>query len=164
MWIARDRFSQPNLAKLENHQNSEKQNRGAIMASLFQKREFLLADGKITPQEVETIKNHITEDGQLDFEDVKFLVDLLSDANEVCPEFDELFFPVVRQVLLEDGKISMDEQFLLLKMLYSDGNVRESERKFLQDLCREAESISPDFKQLCENAMSCASENWDLGC
>ena len=79
-------------------------------------------------------------------EDVKFLVELLSDAKEVCPAFDELFFPVLKEVILEDGRIGNDEQFYLLKMLYSDGHIRPSEKQFLAELAEEAEEMCEDFK------------------
>ena len=133
------------------------------MANLYQKRDRLMRDGKITPCEVDVIKSHMAADGQLDLDDVKFMVELLSDAKEVCGEFDELFFPVVRRVLLEDEMVTFDEQFMLLKMLYSDGKVRESEKRFLTDLYRESKAVSPEFHQMCETALNCPEENWDLG-
>lgn len=122
-----------------------------------------LYDRKITVNEVATIRRQAERDGKLDLEDVKFLVTLLTEANEVCPEFDEMFFPLLKQALLEDGRIGQDEQFYLLKMLYADGAVRECEKQFLQELRAEADGVSPQFDQLCETALSAAGENWDLG-
>ena len=133
------------------------------MANLIKIREELLSDGKITPNEVEKIKRHMAEDGQLDIHDARLLVELLKDANEVCEEFDALFFPCLREIILQDGQIGMDEQFMLLQMLYSDGEVRESERRFLTELYRSADEVTPEFKQLCETALSCADQEWDLG-
>jgi hypothetical protein len=133
------------------------------MGRLHELQSQLLQDGKITDQEVAVIRNYLQGEGKLDIEDVKFLVELLSNAREVSPSFDELFFPVLKDVLLADGQISLDEQFYLLKMLYSDGCVRESEKQFLQELRREAKETTPEFDTLCEEAFSAHPTNWSLG-
>ena len=91
------------------------------------------------------------------------LVELLSDSVEVCPAFDDLFFPILRRVLLEDGEIGQDEQYMLLKMLYADGHVRESEREFLRELRRDATNVTPQFDTLCEIAFDAHPTEWDLG-
>ncbi len=132
------------------------------MANLYKIREQLLRDHKITINEVEMIKDQMATDGKLDFADARLLVELLQDAREVCSEFDELFFPCLREIILEDGKIQMDEQFILLKMLYSDGEVRESERHFLTELYRDADEITPEFRQLCDNALNCETVDWSI--
>lgn len=126
-------------------------------------RSEILRDKKITHDETEVIQEYIRSVGRLDLEDVKFLVELLSDASEVCPAFDELFFPVLKEVLLGDGQIGLDEQFYLLKMLYSDGTVRDSEKQFLRELKSEAKTITPEFEQLCETAFNANPTNWDVG-
>ena len=113
--------------------------------------------------EVEVIQDHICRDGRLDLEDVKFLVELLSEAREVCAAFDELFFPVLKEVILKDGRIGQDEQFYVLKMLYSDGHIRESEKQFLLQLREEVKEMTPEFEALCEEALSAHATNWDVG-
>jgi len=133
------------------------------MAHLHQLRSELLHDRKITDSEVDVIRDYIREDGRLDLEDIKFLVELLSDADEVCPAFDELFFPALKQAILRDGRIGPDEQFYLLKMLYSDGHIRESEKQFLFELRREAKEVPAAFEGLCEVALSAAPKNWSVG-
>ena len=133
------------------------------MAGLNQLRSQLLNDGKITEKEVEIIRAHVWEDGCLDLSDVKFLVELLSDADEVCLEFDDFFFPMLKRVVLADGRVGYDEQFYLLKMLYSDGHVRESERQFLRELLRDATDVTPEFQELCETALAADSRCWDVG-
>jgi len=104
------------------------------MAGLYELQSELLADKKITRDEVALIGEQIRSDGRLDLDDVKFLVELLAGADEVCPEFDKLLFPTLKEVLLRDGAIGLDEQFYLLKLLYSDGHVRECEKAFLREL------------------------------
>ena len=133
------------------------------MAGLQETLSELLRDRKITENEVQVVQEFIHRDGRLDLADVRFLVELLSNADEVCPEFDELFFPALKQVILEDGKIGSDEQFYLLKMLYSDGHVRDSEKQFLVELQRDADEVTPEFRELCETALGAPAKNWDVG-
>ncbi|MBN2294180.1 MAG: hypothetical protein JXM70_17265 [Pirellulales bacterium] len=124
------------------------------MPNLYQLRSELLQDGRITDNEVEVIQDHIRSDGRLDLEDVKFLVELLCGAREVCAAFDDLFFPILKEVILEDGRIGQDEQFYVLKMLYTDGHIRENEKQFLRQLRKEAKEINPEFEALCDEALA----------
>jgi hypothetical protein len=134
-----------------------------LMSRLQDLRSELLCDGKITENEVGVIRDYIQENGTLDLADVKFLVELLGDARTVSPSFDALFFPVLKDVLLADGKIGPDEQYYLLKMLYADGNVRESEKQFLRELMAETKEVTPELQALCETAFNAPSTNWSVG-
>lgn len=130
------------------------------MTGLQDLRDELLSDGRISEGEVDVLRDYLQRRGSLDMEDVKFLVELLAGAREVCPAFDDLFFPALKQVLLEDGRIGPDEQFYLLKMLYSDGVVRDSEKQFLRELRAEVRESSPEFEQLCETALAAPARGW----
>jgi len=79
------------------------------------------------------------------------------------PVLRRVVFPVLKEVLPEDGQIGLDEQFYLLKMLYWDGTVRDSEKQFLRELKSEAKTITPEFEQLCETAFNANPTNWDVG-
>ena len=133
------------------------------MGRLHQLQAQLLVDRRITEHDVNVIRRYIQEDGKLDLDDVKFLVGLLSDADEVCPAFDELFFPALKEVILADGRIGTDEQFYLLKMLYSDGHIRQSEKQFLLELTRDAKQVSPEFQAICDEALNVHPRNWSVG-
>jgi hypothetical protein len=133
------------------------------MSSLFRIQSQLLNDGCITEAEVATIQQHVQSDGQLDLVDVKFLVSLRSEARQVCRAFDEFFFPVLRDVLLQDGQITPDEQYYLLKMLYSDGRITDTELRLLDDLRQKLSHTSPEFEALCETACAAPSTGWDVG-
>jgi uncharacterized tellurite resistance protein B-like protein len=123
----------------------------------------LLQDGNITDQEVEVLREYLRQKGSLDMEDVKLLVDLLVNAREISPAFDEVFFPALKEVFLADGQILMNEQFYLLKMLYSDGKVRENEKQFLRELLAQVKEITPEFKDLCYEAFHAPETDWSLG-
>jgi len=132
------------------------------MARLHHVLERLLTDRRITDDEVEIIRDYIAEDGELDVADVKFLVQVLSEAQTVCPAFDELFFPMLEQILLADGEIGRDEQFYLLKMLYSKGHIRESERRFLVRLRHQAAKFPVEFDELLQTALQAPLTGWTL--
>jgi hypothetical protein len=133
------------------------------MSRLRDMQAELLRDGKITDEEVNVIRDYLRDKWSLDIEDVKFLVELLCDAREVAPEFDAVFFPALKEVILADGHVGLDEQFYLLKMLYSDKRVRESEKQFLRELRKEAKEITPEFENLCQEAFSAPAIGWSVG-
>jgi hypothetical protein len=133
------------------------------MAGLRQLEAELVRDGRISDNEVAVIRDAIAADGRLDLDDVKFLVELLGGAREVCGAFDDLFFPALKEVLLADGRIGLDEQYYLLKMLYSDGNIRPREMQFLEELRREADETPPEFEALYREACAAHPTMWSVG-
>ncbi len=133
------------------------------MTNLYQLHSELLADNKITDEDVAIIRGYIEQDGELDINDVKFLVGLVSSAREVCPAFDDLFFPILKEVILADGKIGMDEHFYLLKMLYADGHVRDRERQFLLELRESADEFTREFDALCDEVLTVPATDWSVG-
>jgi len=122
-----------------------------------------LADKKIDQSEVPLIRERLYEDGQLDIEDVKLLVELYCEAKEYCPAFEDLFFEVLEQVILADGEIQPSEQFYLLKVLYSDRVIRDREKDFLLKLKREANHTTPEFEALCDEAFRAHPTAWSVG-
>ena len=131
-------------------------------ANLYIFRDELLRDKRITNSEVDLIQDCITHNGQLDMEDVRLLVELLSGAEHVCLPFDHLFFPVLKSVLLEDRQISAGKRFYLLKMLYSSPSVRSVELDFFREIQQELPgATSPEFRMLCESALPavCAGQD-----
>ncbi len=133
------------------------------MGQLFRLKDQLLNDRRITDCELATIRTYIDQNGQLDLDDVKFLVSLLSEAREVSAGFDELFFPALKRVILSDGLVGLDEQFYLLKMIYADGQIREQEKRFLRELQQEVKESTPEFEAMCETAFAAETKNWCVG-
>lgn len=123
------------------------------MGTLFKFRNELLVDGVVTKYELSVIREYVEENG-LDLDDVKLLVQLQAEAREVCAEFDDLLFPVLKKVLLEDGTIGLDEQYYLLKTLCADGRVTEREQKFITELRNEAVDVTPEFRSFCDQVLS----------
>lgn len=133
------------------------------MSKQFEFLSATLANKKIDDAEVAAIREHIHADGQLDIEDVKLLIELYCEAREYPAAFENLFFDVLKQVMLADGEVSPIDQFYLLKMLYSDRVIRERELDFLRKLKRDAKHFSPEFESLYQNAVESPRTNWDVG-
>ncbi len=133
------------------------------MSQFYKLLAKIQADGGITGDEIIPIREQLAADGALDIDDVKLLVELYCDAQNRCPDFDNLFFAVLEQVFLSDGQIKPSEEYYLLKLLYSDREIREPERKFLQKLRQQLPTRSASFDSLFETAMSSPSTNWCAG-
>ena len=112
-----------------------------------------LSDGQITEPEVPLIEAELHRDGRIDIEDVKLLVELYCNAREYCPSFEQLFFRIFEQVILEDGELQPSEQYYLLKMLYSDRVIHNAEKRFLAKIRDRVSTIAPEFAELCDEAM-----------
>jgi len=133
------------------------------MSQFYQLLAQIQADRGITDDEILPIRQYIEADGKLDLDDVKLLIELYCDADDRCPAFDELFFSTLERVFLADGQISPSEEFYLLKMLYSDREIREPERNFLRQLRKQLPKRSASFESLFDTAMNSPAKNWSVG-
>jgi hypothetical protein len=111
-------------------------------------------DGRICEADVAAIRQALPADETIDREDLEFLAELRSRARSVCPAFDQFFFPALKRQILADGRVSLVEQFHLLRMLYGGGGVDNAEKQFLRELRREIRETTPEFEALCDQAMS----------
>jgi len=133
------------------------------MGQFYQFLAKIQADGGISEDEVQPIREQIEADGRLDIDDVKLLVELYCETGNRCPKFDDLFFSVLENVFLADGQITPSEEFYLLKMLYSDREIREPEREFLRRLRKQLPQRSPSFEALFDTALDAPAKNWNVG-
>ena len=133
------------------------------MSQFYQLLAQIQADGGVTEDEILPIRQQIEADGKLDIDDVKLLVELYCDADNRCPAFDDLFFSTLETVFLADGQITPSEEFYLLKMLYSDREIREPERQFLRQLRKQLPTRSASFESLFDTAMNSPATNWSVG-
>jgi len=133
------------------------------MSKFYEFVSATLADGKIDDWEVPLIREQIFADGQLNIADVKLLVELYCGAQDYCPAFEDLFFDVLEKAILADGRIQASEQFYLLKLLYSDREIRDREKDFLLKLKREARQTTPEFDALCDEALQAHPTAWSVG-
>jgi uncharacterized membrane protein YebE (DUF533 family) len=113
----------------------------------------LLADGKIDETEVRLLRKELWEDGQIDPDEVKFLIDLRNLAQkkakgEVSEGFEKLFFKAITENVLKDGRIDAAEAGWLRTMLFADGKIDAGEYDFLKKLKKGATGTSPEFDAL----------------
>jgi uncharacterized tellurite resistance protein B-like protein len=122
----------------------------------------LLADGKIDDTEVKIIKKELYADGKIDKKEVEFLIELRNAAQKkakgesLSTAFENLFFKAIQDNVLSDGVISAKEATWLRKMLYADGKIDESEKKFLKKLKAGATKTAPAFDALYEECVGTA--------
>lgn len=127
------------------------------MSKLQTLKSQILVEGEdwcLDEADVARIRECLPADGSFPSEDLMALAEMRSEAQVVCPAFDELFFPAFKTYLLADGAISRYEQFLLLRMLYGGDQVDSAERQFLQELRQEARAVNPEFEAMYQQAMS----------
>src|SRR5207247_10487280 len=96
-------------------------------------------------------------------EDVGGLVAVYGATENCWLAVDELFFSVLEKVFLADGQITPSEEFYLLKMLYSDREIREPEREFLRRLRKQLPERSASFEALFDTALNSPAKNWSVG-
>lgn len=133
------------------------------MKNLHAFLEEILRDKKIDEAELMQVCDYIAADDVLDTRDVELLVRLYTEAESYPPEFEELFFGVLKSVMLDDDKIADYERLLLMKMLYSDRRVRKVEIEFLEDLAREADEVTPEFQTMLAEARTAYDKGYDVG-
>jgi uncharacterized tellurite resistance protein B-like protein len=115
----------------------------------------ILADGVIDDSEVKALKKALWEDGHIDSDEVKFLIELRNAAQKkagkggsVNPKFETMFFQALSENVLKDGKIDTREAKWLRTMLLADGKIDDGEKKFLNTLKKKATKTSPEFDKL----------------
>jgi hypothetical protein len=113
-----------------------------------------LADGQIDETDALLVQEMLYDDGQLDLDDVKLLVEIYCGARNRSAAFEKMFFSVLEQVFLTDDQVQLSEQFYLLKMLYADGQITANERDFLRRLQGACKQRTPEFDALCEAALA----------
>ena len=133
------------------------------MSTFYEFATTVLADKKIDDSEVPAIREYIHQDGRLDLDDVKLLVELYCGATDYCDAFEDLFFSILEEVFLADGRIQPSEQFYLLKMLYSDRKITQREKAFLLRLKQSADETTAEFDALCEEAFNAHPTQWSVG-
>ena len=122
----------------------------------------LLADGQIDDKECSALKRELWEDGKIDKNEVKFLIELRNQAQkkakalkaEVNPTFTKLFFKAIEDNVLKDGTISGSEAKWLRDMLFADGKIDDDEKKFLTKIKKAATKTSPAFEALYTECMA----------
>jgi hypothetical protein len=124
------------------------------MTTLRELKYQLLAKGTIGDEETGFIRAHLRDDGRIDLDEMRFLVELYCEADKVSASFKTFLLEALKEHILADGEIIISEQYYLLKALYADGKVDDEERRFLHELRQEVTKPSPEFDQLYEEVLA----------
>ena len=106
-------------------------------------KQALLADGKIDDAEVKILSKILYADGVIDKEEVEFLIELRNEAKESTPAFTKFFFKAIKDNVLADGSIDVEEAGWLRKMLFADGKIDADEKEFLKALEERGDGDEP---------------------
>lgn len=126
------------------------------MASLRDLKTEILREGSdlwIDEDDVARIRASLPSEGSVTRDDLEILIELRREAQACCEAFDGLFFPILKEHLLRDQRISQAEHLLLLRMLYGGGGIDDAERRFIQELRDELTQVTPEFESLYRDAM-----------
>jgi len=124
------------------------------MANLRELMADVLADGRIDGQQLERLKNELYADGKIDRSEADFLVELHKRVQRPTgPSWEKFFYQAIRDYVLADGSIDVEETAWLRQMLWQDGRIDDEERKFLQQLRGEAKQVCREFEELYAECM-----------
>lgn len=113
-------------------------------------KQLILADGKIDGVETDLIRGGILDDGELDPDEVAFLLELRREAEEVHPEFLRFLQRVIKRAILKQGTITAPDVAWLRKLIFEERLTDAEDVVFLKGIAREAQSVSPEFVTLLE--------------
>jgi hypothetical protein len=80
----------------------------------------------ITLEEIDQLCTFVYRDHNPSLDDVRELTNIYVSLKKPNDTFDKFFFGALKQIILADGQIQPAEEFYLLKLLYSDRQVRRN--------------------------------------
>ena len=133
------------------------------MLKLRQIEHDILATGRIDKPELELLRRELYAGGKIDRPKADFLVELHKRVQHMNPAFQHFFYQAIKDHILEDGHIDIEETAWLRRMLFADGKIDDEERKFLHELKGEAKNVSPEFQALFTECMKEGPEQRTCG-
>ena len=114
----------------------------------------IMANGKIEGHEVEILRGHMSADGVIDRQEAEFLVELYRRTNQIAPAFEKFFHQAIKKHLVADGRVGAEEALWLKRVIFSDGVVKEREKKLLRELRGESNEFSDEAQELFDECLS----------
>src|SRR5262245_16850118 len=116
--------------------------------------DLIMADSKITEDEVKILKKHLYADGKINRDEVALLVDLRAAAvkkgKRLDPSFDKLFLKALADNILANRIISAEEVGMIKKHVVNGKKFDTAEvKRFLSKLKKEARP-NPAFDKVCD--------------
>ncbi len=133
------------------------------MVNLRQIEEQILANGRVEGHELEALRQLLYAGGKINRKEADFLVELHKRVLNRTPGFEQFFYQAIKDHILADGRIGAGETAWLRQMLFTDGKIRDEERKFLHQLKGEAKQVGPEFEALFRECMNQPPEQHTSG-
>jgi hypothetical protein len=133
------------------------------MLDLRQIEHDILARSRVDGHELEVLRQQLYAGGKIERREADFLVELHKRVEHRTPAFEQFFYQAIKDHLLAQGRIDAEEAAWLRRMLFSDGKIRDEERKFLHELKGEAKHVSREFEVLFEESMKQPPEQHTCG-
>jgi hypothetical protein len=118
----------------------------------------ILSTGKVDGPHLEALHRQVYADGNIDRQKADFLVELHKRVEHMTPAFEQFFYQAIKDHILADGRIGVEESAWLRQMLLADGKLKDEERKFLHELKGEAKQVSREFDALFTESMKLPQE------
>lgn len=133
------------------------------MTNLRKLEEQILADGKVSSQDLESLRRELYANGKIDRARADFLVELHKRVQHKNPGFEHFFYKAIKDHILSDGRIDAEEAAWLRQMLFADGKIDDQERKFMHELKGEAKQVAKEFEALFKECMKQPPERHTSG-
>ena len=128
------------------------------MQELRRIEQDILARGKVDSDHLEALRLALYAGGAVSRPALNFLVELHKRVQHPNPGFEHLFYRAIKDHVLGDGRVDAEEAAWLRQVLFTDGTIKDEERKFLHELKGEARELSPEFEALFAEAMKMPQE------
>ena len=133
------------------------------MQDLRQIEHDILANGKVDGPELEVLRRQLYAGGTINRRGADFLVELHKRVQHMTPAFEQFFYQAIKDHILADGRIDAEQSAWLRRMLFTDGKIKDEERKFLHELKGEAKHVCPEFEVLFAESMKQPQEQHTCG-
>ncbi len=134
-----------------------------LMQELRRIEHDILARGKVDSDHLDALRAALYVGGTVGRPAADFLVELHKRVQHPNPGFETLFYRAIKDHVLTDGRVGAEEAAWLRRMVFTDGVVRDEERKFLHELNGEAANAGPEFQALFADAMNAPQERHTSG-
>jgi len=128
------------------------------MTELRRIEQLILANGRVDTDELELLRTTLYSGGKINREAADFLVELHKRVERANPAWEHFFYRAIKDHMLADGKIGVEETAWLKRMFFADGKFQDEERKFLSELKGEAKHFSQAFDILVHESMKLPPE------
>ena len=133
------------------------------MPHLQEIKQAILTKGRVDGPELEVLRLQLYAGGKIERPEADFLVELHKRVQHMTPAFEQFFYQSIKDHVLALGRIDAEETAWLRRMLFTDGKIKDEERKFLHELKGEAKKVSCEFETLFAECMKEAPEQHTSG-